>query len=225
MPITKLKLPGERPRYQELYEALRLALVDGTLRPGERLIESDLAKIASVSRTPVREAIRKLEADGLVRQTTVGVEVVAASATEVREFCEIRETLEGMACRLAAGSRSELGLLELQRIEQAYQRAVEAEALDDIVDVNRHFHETIWRLGGNEALVKLLTDLRARIDAMQPTTSLRDHDRQLVAMEEHTLFIEALTERDETRAETIAREHFRNSMAIRLTMAEESPTD
>jgi DNA-binding GntR family transcriptional regulator len=218
MPITELNLPGRRPRSQELYEQLRSAVLDGTLAPGERLVEVQLARAASVSRTPVREAIRMLEADGLVQQTTIGVEVIAVSAAQLREYCELREVLEGMAGRLAAAGRSEMDLLELYRISDAYDRAVEANELDDMVQVNRLLHETVWGVAGNSALFKTLHDLRSRIDAIQ-STSLRDPERQRVAMAEHRLFLDALREQDEVRAEDLARTHFRQSMAIRLTMA------
>jgi len=102
VPIPPLHIEGHRSRSHALYEHLRKAIHDGTLRPGERLIEEVLAEAAGVSRTPVRETLRRLEAEGLVEDADRGMVVTSLSDTDLLELCAVREVLEGMAAALAA---------------------------------------------------------------------------------------------------------------------------
>src|SRR6266567_63643 len=108
MPLNKIVLPGKRSKAEELYEFLHNAILECQIEPNERIIEEQIAALASVSRTPVREAIRRLEADNLVQDTGQGLVIVAVTPDELAEFCAVREVLEGLASRLAALARSEI---------------------------------------------------------------------------------------------------------------------
>lgn len=215
MPILKIQLPRERSRAQELYEFLRTAILNGTLAPNERLVEETIAALASVSRTPVREAIRKLQVDGLVRDTAQGVVVCSMNAEELAELGAVRETLEGMAHRTAALSRSELDLLNLRHILDDYREATEQQDIERLVALNHEFHESIWRAARNRYLLQQLVTLRGLIERLQPTT-LDIPDRQRQALHQHERVLAAIANRDGDEAERLAREHFREAMAIRL---------
>lgn len=215
MPLSTIHLPGERTRAQELYQLLRSAILDGMLAPNERLVEEAIARQASVSRTPVREAIHKLQMDGLVQQTAQGLVVCAMTSDELAEFCAVRETLEGMANRIAAESRTELDLLGLQNLFAEYRAATQEHAVPRLVKLNHEFHEAIWRASRNRYLFQQLLTLRSLIERLQPTT-LDLPARQEEALLQHERTLRAIERRDADEAEHLARMHFRHAMAIRL---------
>ena len=227
MPLAPVQLPGERSRAHELYAWLRSAILSGELRPYERLVETSIAELASVSRTPVREALHRLEVDGLVGEgANGGLEVLGFSLDELADLCAVRETLEGMATELAAISRSELELATLRGIveaeEDALGRGDDDETIEYRVDLNHSFHETLWRAARNRYLADELKRLRSLIERLQDTT-LRSHDRRRQAIEEHRAILDALEARDPATAGGLARTHFRNAMAMRLMSRDGGP--
>ena len=219
MALTRIDLPGEKSRAQELYAYLRGAIVSGELQPGERLVENRIAQLAAVSRTPVREALHRLEVDGLVRESDRGLEVCEFSLDEMADLCAVRETLEGMAASLAAISRSETDVVMLRRILEADVRAV-AEHSDAAVQVrlNHSFHETIWNASRNRHLTGELRTLRELIERMQDTT-LRFPARQAEALKNTARSSTPSPGATPAGAEAAARQHFQNAMIARLTMA------
>lgn len=219
MPLEPVRLPGKRSRASELYDWLRSAIVSGELKPHDRLVETTLAELASVSRTPVREALQRLEVDGLVREGDGGgLEVCGFSLDELADLCAVRETLEGMATGLAAVSRSNLELATLRGIILQEEALVDDEnAVHIRVELNHSFHETLWRASRNRYLADELARLRNLIERLQDTT-LRQSDRIEEAIREHVAIVEALERRDANEAEDLARQHFRNAMSRRLGM-------
>jgi DNA-binding GntR family transcriptional regulator len=219
VPLSAIKLPGERSRADELYEWLYGAILSGELRPSERLVETTIAELASVSRTPVREALHRLEVDGLVNQGSNGLEVNGFSLDELSDLCAVRETLEGMAGELAAAARSSLELETLRRIT-AEETEMVGEAQDDRivarrVELNHLFHETIWRASRNHYLAGELQTLRGLIERRQDST-LREPERHGEAVAEHIAILHAIEARDADEAGALSRAHFRHAMAIRL---------
>lgn len=217
MPLSEIRLPGKGPRAQELYEALRDAILRGELEPGERLVEEAIASAASVSRTPVREALRKLEVDGLARDSGHGMVVAELSYDDLAELCVVREYLEGLACRLAAISRSEFELASLHQIMRDARMATERGDVKQLVALNNAFHETIWQAGRNRYLAQQLRTLRGLIERLQ-TTTFRVPERRREALVEHEAIVKAIERNDADAAERLAREHFRKAMALRLAL-------
>jgi DNA-binding GntR family transcriptional regulator len=217
MPLTKFVLPGKRSKAEELYEFLRTAILDGVLEPNERVVEENIAVMASVSRTPVREAIRRLEVDNLLQDTGRGLVIGSVSPDELAELCAVREVLEGMASRLAATARSEIDVLNLQNILHDYQQATEKQDVQRLVALNHAFHETIWQAARNRYLFHELVTLRENIERLQKTT-LHEPGRQREALAQHKIVLEAIINQDGDTAERLARQHFREAMAIRLKM-------
>jgi DNA-binding GntR family transcriptional regulator len=219
MPIEPTTLPGQRSRAQELYNWLRGAILSGELRPHERLVETTIAELASVSRTPVREALHRLEVDGLVGEGEGGgLEVIGFSLDELADLCAVRETLEGMATELAAVSRSELELATLKQLVSTEEELSSGgTAVERLIELNHSFHETLWRCARNRYLADELKHLRSLIERLQEST-LRSHDRLEQAIHEHKSIVEALEQRDAKTAGELARAHFRNAMAMRLAM-------
>jgi DNA-binding GntR family transcriptional regulator len=205
-----------RSRAEELYDWLREAILAGELRPRDRLVETVIADLASVSRTPVREALHRLEVDGLVNEGSGGLEVNGFTANQLADLCAVRETLEGMATSLAARSCSLLELETLRRIVREEEALLERDGdLIDRVDLNHRFHETIWRASRNRYLADEIQNLRSLIERLQNST-LRERQRSLEAIGEHRAIISAIEAGDDREAGSLARIHFRKAMAIRL---------
>lgn len=226
MPLDPVTLPGRRSRAQELYNWLRAAILSGELKPHERLVETTIADLASVSRTPVREALHRLEVDGLIGEgENGGLEVIGFSLDELADLCAVRETLEGMAAELAAVSRSAMEIATLRNLvaleEEAHGGA--NVSIEQLIEMNHSFHETLWRASRNRYLADELKHLRSLIERLQEST-LRSADRLEQAITEHKAIVDALEARDSALAGELTRDHFRNAMARRLAMYHSSST-
>ncbi len=215
MSLGPIRLSGARPRAAELYEALRSAILNGSLDAEERLVEESIAAAAGVSRTPVREALHKLEVDGLVQATPRGMVVTRFSLEELSDLCSVREVLEGMATGVAAASMTDLELITLRGIQEQYRESSLRGDIPRITALNHAFHETIWQGSRNRYLQERLTVLRSQIERLQETT-LAMEGRRLEASEEHDRIVTAIERREVETADRVARAHFRKAMAIRL---------
>jgi DNA-binding GntR family transcriptional regulator len=219
MSLRPFSLRGGSPRSHALYEYLREEILSGSLPPGFRLTEQDVAQAAEVSRTPVREALQRLESDGLVADANGrGLEVRGVSPEDLAELCAVREVLEGMAGELAARSASPVEVATIQAILQREVSALESgRGADAHVELNNAFHGAVWRASHNRYLASVLLGLRDRISRMQETT-LADEARREEALTEHRALVDAIVEHNAEEAGNLARLHFRTAMAARLSM-------
>lgn len=217
MPLSKVQLDSGLPRADALYEYLRGAILSGVLQPNERLVETEIARLSGVSRTPVREALHKLLIDKLVEDTGRGLVVRSVTREQLSDLCAVREVLEGMASRLAAIRRPSFELSELALVAEEFNKAGEAGDVAAMVEQNGKFHESIWRASGNRYLADLLRTLRERVEQLQVTT-LSAAGRAETAAGEHAEILAAISAGDADTAERIAMEHFREAMVIRVSM-------
>jgi DNA-binding GntR family transcriptional regulator len=215
--MNVIELPGSGSRADQLYAYLRRAIHEGELRPNERLVEAAIAEQAGVSRTPVREALHKLQVDGLVTVTGRGFVVGTVSIDELVELCAVRETLEAMAAGLAARSRNGMDLIALGHVADEFRGAASRGDVPDLVRFNHAFHEAIWQAARNRYLARQLHALRGQIERLQPTT-LAVPERQRIATTEHQAIVQAIGEQDLDRAQLVTRDHFQGAMALRLAM-------
>ena len=202
------------PQGQDAYRRLMLEIRAGGLRPGDRLLEADLAKRLGISRTPVREAIRQLEAEGLVVHVPrVGAAVRSLDPGEVTELYEMRGVLEGTAARLAARAASSVEIEELGAInaEMAAARGDPAR----LYELNRQFHAALLDAARNRYLARSVAGLQKTLYLLGPTT-LEEDARAKGAVEEHEAVLAALRARDEQAAEQAMRQHVAAAHAIRL---------
>ncbi|MEU6643515.1 GntR family transcriptional regulator [Saccharomonospora sp. NPDC046836] len=162
---------GKRLRSSELHAHLRGAILNGDLPPGERLVEVVIAETYSTSRTPAREALRTLEADGLVERTGRGYVVRSVSHTELEDMCEVREALAGMAGRLAAQRRLDLDLRTMTELADEISVAPDDQDPGKIENLCRELHQAIVRSSRNSYLAKQLRQLNASIDRGQAATA------------------------------------------------------
>ncbi len=201
--------PQGNATYHRLLEAIR----EGALLPGTRLRETELAERLGVSRTPVREAIRQLEADGLVAHVPRhGATLRRLDYAEVMELYEMRAVLEGTAARLAARAASDVEIDEMAALND---RMVEAGTTPEATRLNRVFHATLLDAAKNRFLAKSMMSLQKALMILGPTM-LSDAARAEEALGEHRRILAALTSRDGAEAEAAMRAHIEASQRLRI---------
>ncbi len=187
--------------YQQILDAIR----GGVLQPGTRLIETELARQFGVSRTPIREAIRLLEADGLVvHLPRLGATVRSLDYAEVMELYEMRAVMESTAARLAARAASDVEISELAALNAEMAQAGEDDGL--VYVLNRQFHLTLLDAAKNRFLTKAMATLQKTLLILGPST-LVERARAKEAVAEHEAVLDALRRRDGQAAEDIMRAH------------------
>ncbi|EHQ87299.1 transcriptional regulator [Desulfosporosinus youngiae DSM 17734] len=199
-------LDGYKPLREIVFESMREAILSGVLEPGERLMEIQLAEEMGVSRTPVREAIRKLELENFVVMIPrKGAYVAGVSSKDVADVFEIRSALEGLAAGLAAERITEDELEQMERV--LFYRANEGEMdLEQIVKTDTDFHALVYSASRNERLIQILANLREQIQRFR-ATSLAVPGRNKLALEEHRMIVEALRRHDSEEAQALAMAH------------------
>ncbi|MBE3588443.1 MAG: GntR family transcriptional regulator [Thermoanaerobacteraceae bacterium] len=208
--LIPIKLDNYKPLREMVFESLREAIIQGRLKPGERLMEVQLAEEMGVSRTPVREAIRKLELEGFVVMVPrKGAYVAGISVKDIVDVFEVRAAMEGLAAGLAAERITEE---ELDELERALLKTTEVsgKSIDALVESDTEFHEIIYRASRNERLVQIISNLSDQIQRFR-TTSLSQPGRTRLALEEHKHIVEAISDRNVELAQTLAREHIENA--------------
>ncbi|MGC7871626.1 GntR family transcriptional regulator [Desulfosporosinus sp. SYSU MS00001] len=204
--LLPVVLDGYKPLREIVFESMREAILNGVLEPGERLMEIQLAEEMGVSRTPVREAIRKLELENFVVMIPrKGAYVAGVSLKDVADVFEIRSALEGLAAGLAAERVTDD---ELEQMEQAlFYRANEGEMdLEQIVKSDTDFHALVYKASRNERLIQILANLREQIQRFR-STSLAVPGRNKDAIEEHRMIVEALRNHNSEEAQALAMAH------------------
>lgn len=220
--LVPIKLDNYKPLREIVFESLREAIIQGRLKPGERLMEIQLAEEMGVSRTPVREAIRKLELEGFVVMIPrKGAYVASISVKDIVDVFEVRAALEGLAAGLAAERATAEELEEMERAVHHIHEVSNGRDLGTLVEKDTVFHELIYKASRNQRLVQIVTHLKEQIQRFR-TTSLAVPGRGKHAVEEHKGIVEAISERNVELAASLAREHIENAEQLLLSaMGEE----
>ena len=193
---------------------LRERIVRGELRAGERLKERILVEDLQVSRTVVREALRQLESERLIRiEPQVGPLVCELSADQARQLYEVRAALEPTAARLAASHRSEAELRELQDKLKVIEACLTP--LDELLSAKREFYEALIRASHNEIIGEQLEGVQARISQLRRVTLTRP-DRGGLMIAELRAVVDAIADQDEERAFSASVEHVMAASAIAI---------
>jgi len=205
------------------YQQLLTRIQKGQLKPGDYLREQVIAEELGVSRTPVREALRRLESDGLViSEPRFGMVIRDLSYAEVIELYEIREVLERTAAQMSARVITDVELQELEVI-QAGMEAARHDAREMALH-NHTFHVAILNSAKNRYLWKALESVQKAMLILGPST-MEFPERAETAIEEHRLLLGALRARDVTLAEKVMGEHLTNAQRYRLRQFNERATD
>jgi DNA-binding GntR family transcriptional regulator len=198
------------------YAVLREAIVTNTLKPGTRLRADDLAKKLGVSKTPVREALRKLQAEDLVTlQPGNALTVKSISEEQLLEIYYTREALEGMAARLAAENAGQIELAKLRAIQAEMPGA--AGNLRQLRQLSGEFQLAVFRAARNNTLYRLLQHLQEQIRQFGGTT-LTEPGRAKEVVAYSKALVAAIEKRDGDDAEGIARANRRRTLELRIKM-------
>jgi len=209
--LLRIKLDSFRPLGEIVYEALRDAIINQAMKPGERLMETELAEEMGVSRTPVREAIRKLELEGyVVMIPRKGAYVSGLSIKDINEVFEIRGALEALAAGLAAQRATQEEIEEMQR--NVFMEAAHWETNDLMLTIesDTKFHEQIYGASRNTRLLNMIKELREQVQRFR-TTTLAVPGRLKFALDEHRKIVEAIAERDVAAAQKAASDHIESA--------------
>lgn len=191
-------------RTAEVYEQLRRAIVEGSIRPNERLIESDLAERLGVSRTPVRETMLRLTGDGLIVRQRSGWVVREHSAEEIREVYEVRAALEGFAAGLAATRATDAELEAIEAIHQSYIDSIQGSSRGHLVEHNDAFHEAIIAAARNQLLAEQI-HRNGQYYFIHRIAGFLSDDEVHISIAGHEELVRALIARDPVLSEQVAR--------------------
>ncbi|KMK66550.1 GntR family transcriptional regulator [Puniceibacterium sp. IMCC21224] len=204
---------SDRPPGQDAYLQIVRDIRSGRLLPGDKLTETELATRFRMSRTPVREAIRQLEADGLVvHMPRLGATIRTLDHSEIAELYEMRAVLESTAARFAARAASPVELSEISAIQQAM---TQAELSEDLFRLNQTFHAAILDAARNRFLLRAMQSVRKTLLILGRST-LEQDERAEAVVAEHDAILAALIARDEDAAERTMRLHIQRAHGARL---------
>ncbi len=211
--VPKLKMDSYQPLRDVIFETLRKAIVSGDIKPGERLMEVSLANQMGVSRTPVREAIRRLEAEGLVTMIPrKGTHVSELSVKDIMDVLEVRTVLDKLATDLAAKRMQPSQLKALENAHKQYIACVEKNNMEGAIKKDVEFHDIIYASSGNPRLVAVAGSLREhvyrfRVIYMQGGDLVAEN-----VLNEHEEILAALKKAQNVAASNLAEKHIRNQM-------------
>ncbi|KGJ06071.1 DNA-binding transcriptional regulator, GntR family [Paracoccus halophilus] len=202
---------------KDAYSLILSAIDNGIYRAGDRLVESELAERFGVSRTPVREALQRLETQSMLKRDGRSLIIATLDHNQLAELYTVRTELEALAARLAArhATPEEMRVLA-GMVEEDRASLGDAHAL---ARANRRFHHQIHLASHNRYLVQQL-DLVHRSMALMARTTLAVPGRDMVTLDEHQAIVDAIAERDEARAEAALRRHI--SMAYETRLKEDA---
>lgn len=202
------------PLRDVVFNALRQAIVTGEFAPGERLMEIKLADKLGVSRTPVREAIRMLELEGLVVMIPRrGAEVARITEKDLRDALEVRTAIEELSVELACARIDEEGKERLKQACNEFKTAIATKHVQNIVDGDVKFHEVIFELTKNQRLISIAQNLREQVYRYR-VEYVKDFSYHDVLVEEHYEITNAILTNDVATAKEIMRKHLYNQELI-----------
>ncbi|HSU79794.1 MAG TPA: GntR family transcriptional regulator [Candidatus Angelobacter sp.] len=199
---TNFSLEKAEPYYEQIYQTIKKLIFEGAYKPGERIFEAKIAKEFNVSRSPVREAVRAIEKEGLlVLNDKQQLEVYKPSLQDVKEIYSCRGGLESLAVKLATERATDQNIEELKSILDHTLDAVKKTTInkEEVVICNTRFHDTILMLSGNKRLQKMLKELSA-LNYIYRVLNIDTVERMYTIYEEHLGIFIAMKERDITKA-------------------------
>ena len=208
--LTKVNLNDYKPLREVIFNTLREAIIVGELKPGERLMEVQLADKMGVSRTPVREAIRKLELEGLVEMLPrKGAHVADLSVKDILDVLEVRATLDGLASSLSASRITDEEIKELRHHLSQFINYVEKDNLQGSIKKDVEFHDIIYCSSRNDKLIQISNNLREQVQRFR-VIYIKDYSSSKELVREHTEICDAIARRDPVAAMDLAQKHIKN---------------
>lgn len=200
-----------KPVRDIVFEELRNAIFKGELKPNQRLIEEDIAKQMGISRTPVREALRMLENEGLVMHVPRrGVLVTGFSDEDIDEIYKIRGVLEGLAASLAVDRITNKEINELENILRDMKTLINEGKFNKLMELHNRFNYVLTRACRSPRLCGMIDTMQEYLEETR-MISLSSKERQIKAHEEHVSIVEAIKSKDKELVEKLVRDHTENA--------------
>ena len=200
------------PLRDVVFTTLRQAILRGELKPGERLMEIQLANKLGVSRTPIREAIRKLELEGLVLMIPrKGAEVAEITEKNLRDVLEVREALEVLAVQLACDKITPEQIENLRLAEKEFEHIITTNDITNIAEADVRFHDLVYEATGNQRLIQLLNNLREQMYRYRVEYLKRTSVRPFI-LHEHEELIRLIEAKDKEGAAQNICSHIENQV-------------
>ncbi len=190
---------------EKILETIRDAILKGTMKPGERVSEPDLAERFGISRTPIREAFRQLESEGYLEVVPrKGAVVASLSERDIEEFYAIKIILEGFAARMAAEKLTGKEIERLESINERLHKIAKEGDVKTFFRVHNEFHEVFIKAAGNDKLSEMINQLVMKFKRLR-LASLSQPGRMEVSIEDHSDMIQAFKDHDGNRADSLIR--------------------
>lgn len=206
----KMDVNDYLPLRDVVFNTLRQAILRGEMEPGERLMEIQLAQKLGVSRTPIREAIRKLELEGLVIMIPrKGAEVAHITEKDMRDVLEVRSTLEELVVQLAIKNVTEEKLDELRAANRVFESAVVSKDVVNIVEADVKFHDILYSMTNNPRLIQIINNLREQMYRYR-LEYVKDARTHSILISEHNDIIKQIKEKNVDVARKVIHQHISN---------------
>lgn len=194
----------------QVFEKLEQNILTGEYAKGEIFTEMSLSKELGVSRTPVREALKRLEQECLVELSTKGAKIIGISKKDILDMYEVRIRIEGLASRLAAEVISEEGKKELCNLVELQEFYTQKGNADNIKNIDSEFHDAVYRHCGSAVFYEMLSSLHKKV-AKYRKASIQNNERSFQSVKEHRAICDAIVSGDSLLAEELTIEHIKNA--------------
>ena len=196
----------------QVFDKIRSDILNGKYKRGEELVESSIGKELGISRTPVREAIRQLELEGLVQLVpNKGAFVTGISEKDVRDIYLIRARLEGLAARMAAKNITPELLDAMEETVVLSEYLAKTEHYEQVCEMDSKFHKLLYKASGSRILEHTLTDFHQYVQRVRMASIMKKR-RMEKSNDEHDAILTAIREHDEEKAELVATRHISNTV-------------
>lgn len=194
----------------QVFEKLEFDILSGVYERDDVLTEIKLSEQLGVSRTPIREALRRLEQEHIIESTSKGARVIGINREDIADICQIRLRLEGLAARWAAERADETGIRSLKDIVDLQEFYTQKKDPDSIKNMDSRFHQTIYALCGSNSMRDTLEPLHRKLLKYRQV-SVSAHSRAQKSLEEHRGIYEAIAAHDGEKAEKLTIQHVQNA--------------
>lgn len=210
--LESLNVSNLKPIRDMIYESIRQAIFEGELKSGDRLVEKDLAEKMKVSRTPIREALRKLEAEGLIKHVPrKGVVVKGFTTEEIVEIYSIRKALEALAITYTVKNITQVEIKKLQEILEEMTELTEKNDTKNLFDTFQKFNDVLLGSCKMPRLIKLISTYQEYLERFR-MVSMAGIERKRAALKEHKEILQAVIEKDAKRAEELVKKHLQGAL-------------
>jgi DNA-binding GntR family transcriptional regulator len=210
----KLNMDAYLPLRDVVFNTLREAILRGDLVPGERLMELQLASKLGVSRTPIREAIRMLEQEGLaITIPRKGAIVAGMTEKEMQDVLEIREALEELSVQVACDKITDEEIAQLRKNMKNFQRSLETGDLKKMAQADVEFHDVIYQATDNQKLINMLNNLREQMYRYR-VEYLKNPDNHQQLLDEHEAIYQGIVTKDKDAVTAMMRKHISNQVDV-----------